>query len=87
MLVDTSRASLDLDSLLSATMSSPDDEVRHAASLWIDLVAKGRNLGRSVLHRETTLGFVDLDAQQITLLAHGPHQVVAVPPLVPPMGG
>jgi decaprenylphospho-beta-D-ribofuranose 2-oxidase len=84
MLVDTSRVP-DLDALL-ATMSSPDDEVRYSVA-WIDLVAKGRNLGRSVLHRGDHARLTDLDArQQITPLAYGPHQVVAVPPLVPPIG-
>ncbi|HVE17509.1 MAG TPA: FAD-binding oxidoreductase [Ilumatobacteraceae bacterium] len=84
MLVDTSRVP-DLDALL-ATMSSPDDEVRYSVA-WIDLVAKGRNLGRSVLHRGDHARLIDLDArQQITPLAYGPHQVVAVPPLVPPRG-
>ena len=67
-------------------MSSPDDEVRYSVA-WIDLVAKGRNLGRSVLHRGDHARLTDLDArQQITPLAYGPHQVIAVPPLVPPMG-
>ncbi|MBK5332221.1 MAG: FAD-binding oxidoreductase [Ilumatobacteraceae bacterium] len=84
MLVDTSRVP-DLDALL-ATMSSPDDEVRYSVA-WIDLVAKGRHLGRSVLHRGDHARFDDLDArQQIAPFAYGPHQVVAVPPLVPPSG-
>ena len=84
MLVDTSRVP-DLDALL-ATMSSPDDEVRYSVA-WIDLVAKGRNLGRSVLHRGDHAKLSELDVrQQITPFAYGPHQVVAVPPLVPSMG-
>ena len=84
MLVDTSRVP-DLDALL-ATMSSPDDEVRYSVA-WIDLVAKGRNLGRSVLHRGDHAKLSELDVrQQITPFAYGPHQVVAVPPLVPAMG-
>lgn len=84
MLVDTSRVP-DLDALL-ATMSSPDDDVRYSVA-WIDLVAKGRNLGRSVLHRGDHAKLSELDVrQQITPFAYGPHQVVAVPPLVPAMG-
>jgi decaprenylphospho-beta-D-ribofuranose 2-oxidase len=84
MSVNTSRVP-DLDALL-ATMSSPDDEVRYSVA-WIDLVAKGRHLGRSVLHRADHARLAELDArQQIAPFAYGPHQVVAVPPLVPPMG-
>ncbi|MEP7114005.1 MAG: D-arabinono-1,4-lactone oxidase, partial [Ilumatobacteraceae bacterium] len=84
MRVDTSRVA-DLDTLL-ATMSLGDDDVRYSVA-WIDLVAKGRSLGRSVLSRGDHARLTDLDAAQtVAPLAYGPHQVVAVPPLVPPMG-
>jgi decaprenylphospho-beta-D-ribofuranose 2-oxidase len=84
MRVDTSRVA-DLETLL-ATMSHGDDEVRYSVA-WIDLVAKGRNLGRSVLTRGDHAGLADLDAgQAVSPFAYGPHQVVAVPPMVPPMG-
>jgi decaprenylphospho-beta-D-ribofuranose 2-oxidase len=84
MRVDTSRVA-DLDTLL-ATMSHGDDEVRYSVA-WIDLVAKGRNLGRSVLTRGDHARLADLDpGQAVAPFAYGPHQLVAVPPLVPPMG-
>ncbi len=84
MRIDTSRIA-DLDALLS-TMSSGDDEVRYSVA-WIDLMAKGRNLGRSVLSRGDHARLADLDARQaIAPYAYGPHQLIAVPPLVPSMG-
>ncbi|MDP9465358.1 MAG: decaprenylphosphoryl-beta-D-ribose oxidase, partial [Actinomycetota bacterium] len=84
MRVDTSRIA-DLDALL-ATMSQGDDDVRYSVA-WIDLVAKGRQLGRSVLSRGEHARFTDLDARQaIAPFAYGPHQLISVPPLVPPRG-
>ena len=84
MRIDTSRIA-DLDALL-ATMSSSDDEVRYSVA-WIDLMAKGRNLGRSVLSRGDHARLAELDARQaVAPFAYGPHQLIAVPPLVPPMG-
>jgi decaprenylphospho-beta-D-ribofuranose 2-oxidase len=84
MRVDTSRIA-DLDTLF-ATMSLGDDDVRYSVA-WIDLVAKGRSLGRSVLSRGDHARLADLDAAQtVAPFAYGPHQVVAVPPVVPPMG-
>ncbi len=84
MRVDTSRVA-DLDTLL-ATMSDGDDEVRYSVA-WIDLVAKGRHLGRSVLSRGDHARLADLDARNsVAPFSYGPHQLVAVPPVVPPMG-
>ena len=84
MRVDTSRVA-DVDALF-ATMSEGDDDVRYSVA-WIDLVAKGRHLGRSVLSRGEHARLVDLDAKQaVAPFAYGPHQLIAVPPLVPPMG-
>jgi decaprenylphospho-beta-D-ribofuranose 2-oxidase len=84
MRIDTSRVP-DLDALL-ATMSCGDDDVRYSVA-WIDLVAKGRQLGRSVLSRGDHARLDELDARDATApLSYGPHQLVAVPPLVPPMG-
>ncbi len=84
MRVDTSRVP-DLDTLL-ATMSSGDDDVRYSVA-WIDLVAKGRHLGRSVLSRGDHARLGDLDARQaVDPFAYGPHQIVAVPPIVPSVG-
>lgn len=84
MRVDTSRIG-DLDELF-ATMSHGDDAARYSVA-WIDLVATGRHLGRSVLSRADHARLGDLDAQQaVTPFAYGPHQLISVPPLVPPMG-
>jgi decaprenylphospho-beta-D-ribofuranose 2-oxidase len=84
MRVDTSRIA-DLDTLLDA-MSHGDDDVRYSVA-WIDLVAKGRHLGRSVLNRGDHARLADLDVKQsVAPFDYGPHQVLAVPPLVPRMG-
>ena len=84
MRVDTSRLA-DLDDLM-ASMSQGDDDVRYSVA-WIDLVAKGRHLGRSVLSRGDHATLDELDARQgVAPLAYGPRQLASVPPLVPPMG-
>lgn len=84
MRVETSRLA-DLDDLM-ASMSEGDDDVRYSVA-WIDLVAKGRHLGRSVLSRGDHAELGDLDARQAAApLAYGPRQLASVPPLVPPMG-
>ena len=84
MRVETSRLA-DLDDLM-ASMSEGDDDVRYSVA-WIDLVAKGRHLGRSVLSRGDHAILGDLDARQaVSPLAYGPRQLASVPPLVPPMG-
>jgi decaprenylphospho-beta-D-ribofuranose 2-oxidase len=84
MRVETSRLA-DLDDLM-ASMSEGDDDVRYSVA-WIDLVAKGRQLGRSVLSRGDHATVDDLDSSQaVSPLAYGPRQLASVPPLVPPMG-
>ena len=84
MKIDTSRVA-DLDTLM-ATMSHGDDDFRYSVA-WIDLVAKGRHLGRSVLSRGDHARLADLDARHAAdPFAYGPHQLVPVPPIVPPFG-
>jgi decaprenylphospho-beta-D-ribofuranose 2-oxidase len=84
MRVDTSRIG-DLDELLD-TMSQGDDDSRYSVA-WIDLVAKGRHLGRSVLSRSDHARLHELDAKAASApLAYHPHQLLSVPPVVPPMG-
>jgi decaprenylphospho-beta-D-ribofuranose 2-oxidase len=84
MSVDTSRVA-DLDSLF-AVMSADDDRFRYSAA-WIDLVAKGRHLGRSVLTRGDHARFDELDAKsQSTPFEYAPKQLITVPPLVPRPG-
>jgi len=83
-LVDTNRLD-DLDQLLAA-MSDGDDRYRYSVS-WIDLVAKGRHLGRSVLTRGDHATVGDLDAGAAAApLAYNPRQLLNVPPLVPAPG-
>ncbi len=84
MAVDTIRVP-DLDALF-AEMSSPDDDVRYSVA-WVDLVAKGRSLGRSVLSRGDHARLDQLPPKHlVSPLEYGPHQLVSVPPLVPPQG-
>ena len=84
MSVDTTRVQ-DLDDLFSQ-MSSPEDDVRYSVA-WVDLVAKGRSLGRSVLSRGDHARIDQLQPKQmVSPLDYGPHQLVSVPPLVPPQG-
>jgi decaprenylphospho-beta-D-ribofuranose 2-oxidase len=82
--IDTTRVA-DLDALL-ALMDEGDRYYRYSVA-WIDLVAKGARLGRSVLTRgdhATTDQLRPRDA--VEPLAYDPRQVAAVPPLVPPSG-
>lgn len=84
MKVDTSRV-VDLDTLM-ATMTDGDENHRYSVA-WIDLVAKGRHLGRSVLTRGDHARLADLDAGHAAApFAFDPHQLVPVPPLVPSFG-
>lgn len=84
MSVDTNRIP-DLDSLLAA-MSEGDHRYRYSVA-WIDLVAKGSQLGRSVLTRGDHAPFVQLDAKHASApLAFDPRQLATVPPIVPKPG-
>jgi decaprenylphospho-beta-D-ribofuranose 2-oxidase len=84
MSVDTTRIP-DLEALFTA-MSEGDDDYRYSVA-WIDLVAKGSSLGRSVLTRGDHATVAQLGPKEsVQPFAYGPHQLVSVPPLVPPMG-
>lgn len=84
MSVDTTRIP-DLETLF-ASMSEGDDTFRYSVA-WIDLMAKGRQLGRSVLTRgdHATLDQLEGDAAAAPL-EYGPRQLVSIPPIVPSMG-
>ncbi len=85
MAVDTHRIA-DLDSLM-AVMDDGDDEAHRYSVAWIDLAAKGRHMGRSVLTRGDHARLDQLPAVlQADPLAYGPEQLVSVPPLVPRPG-
>ena len=84
MSVDTTRVP-DLDTLFE-TMNESDDRYRYSVA-WIDLVAKGSSLGRSVLTQADHAIAAELGPKEASLpLAYGPRQVVSVPPVVPPSG-
>ncbi len=84
MSVDTTRIP-DLEALFTA-MSEGDDDYRYSVA-WIDLVAKGSSLGRSVLTRGDHATTAQLGPKEsVQPFAYGPHQLISVPPLVPPMG-
>jgi len=84
MSVDTNRIA-DLDSLLAA-MADGDDDYRYSVA-WIDPLAKGRSMGRSVLTRGDHARLEQLSTQHIVSpLAYDAKQMVSMPPLVPPMG-
>jgi decaprenylphospho-beta-D-ribofuranose 2-oxidase len=84
MSVDTTRIP-DLEALFVA-MDEGDDDYRYSVA-WIDLVAKGANLGRSVLTRGDHARLDQLGpTETVQPFAYSPHQLAAVPPLVPPMG-
>jgi decaprenylphospho-beta-D-ribofuranose 2-oxidase len=81
--VDTERCA-NLDELC-ATMIAGDDDYRYSVA-WIDLVASGRQLGRSVLTRgdhATPADLHGLCAGAGDPLAYHPRVFAAVPPIVP----
>ena len=85
MAVDTHRIA-DLDRLMSV-MDDGDDEAHRYSVAWIDLAAKGSQLGRSVLTRGDHAKLDQLSAkQQVDPLAYGPQQLVSVPPIIPRPG-
>lgn len=82
--VDTDRAA-DLDALLSL-MEEGDRYYRYSVA-WIDLMAKGARLGRSVLTRGDHATPDQLRPRDaVDPLAYGARQLVAVPPIVPRPG-
>jgi decaprenylphospho-beta-D-ribofuranose 2-oxidase len=82
--VDTERVP-NLDSLLER-MESGDHRYRYSVA-WVDLVASGANMGRSVLTRGDHATLADLDDHGAgggdDPLAFGPPSLVSVPPGLP----
>jgi decaprenylphospho-beta-D-ribofuranose 2-oxidase len=85
MSVDTRRIP-DLDALFAAMDDGDDHRFRYSVA-WIDLVAKGKHLGRSALTRGDHARRDELAPQHaVHPFAYDPRQLVSVPPLVPPPG-
>jgi decaprenylphospho-beta-D-ribofuranose 2-oxidase len=83
-IVDTTRAA-DLDEVL-ALMAASDDRYRYSVA-WLDVLAKGRHLGRSVLTLGDHARLDQLDpVSRRDPYAFAATQMVGVPPLVPPTG-
>lgn len=81
MRVDTERAR-NLDDAMER-MASTDDRYRYAVA-WIDLLARGGSMGRSVLTRAEHAAVGDLPARQRREpLAYGPRTPPAAPPWAP----
>lgn len=80
LVVDTDRAS-DLDHVL-ALMDEGDARYRYSVA-WIDLLAKGPRLGRSVLTRAEHARLSELEPAAGRSLAYRPSSLIAVPRGVP----
>jgi decaprenylphospho-beta-D-ribofuranose 2-oxidase len=75
----------DLEQLL-VLMSEGDHRHRYSVA-WIDVMASGRALGRSVLTWGDHARVDDLDPRAAAApLSYGPRQLVSVPPVVPACG-
>ncbi|MEI7547801.1 MAG: FAD-binding oxidoreductase [Actinomycetota bacterium] len=84
MTVDTNRIP-NLDALMAA-MEEGDDRYRYSVA-WIDLMARGGQLGRSVLTRGDHASIEQLGEKQAAdRTAYGPRVLATVPPIIPPQG-
>jgi decaprenylphospho-beta-D-ribofuranose 2-oxidase len=78
---DTERAP-DVDACM-ARMLENDDDYRYSVA-WIDCMARGRHLGRSVLTRGNHATLDDLaDAQRETARVYAPRQLLSAPQWLP----
>ncbi len=80
LLVDTTRPA-DLDAVM-AVMEATDDDYDYTVA-WIDLVAKGRALGRSVLTSGRFARLDELDPHDDDPLGFDPSLTLPAPPWVP----
>jgi len=82
LLVDTDRTH-DLDEVM-ALMVEGDDDYDYSVA-WIDLLAKGRHMGRSILDRGRFASREEARAGGVEEPLHyAPHQLVSPPDIVPP---
>ena len=81
--VETTRID-DLDGLLAAMQD--DDRFRYSVA-WIDLAAKGKRLGRSVLSRGDHASAAQVQGSgRADLLTYDPGQRARIPPVIPRRG-
>jgi decaprenylphospho-beta-D-ribofuranose 2-oxidase len=78
--VDTRRLD-DLDAAMAA-MEATDDDYDYTVA-WIDLVSKGRSLGRSVLTSGRFASLDELDAHDPEPLGFDPYLTIPAPPWAP----
>jgi decaprenylphospho-beta-D-ribofuranose 2-oxidase len=84
MSVDTERAA-DLDELLDL-MTTGDDAYRYSVA-WVDLLARGAALGRSVLTRADHARIEELEPRRaVRPLEYDPRYLASVPGVVPGRG-
>ncbi len=89
--IETSRVAVDTDRIpnldaLFAAMTEGDHRYRYSVA-WIDVVAKGAQLGRSVLTRAEHATIDELPAAaRKEPLHYAAHQLVRVPPAIPSPG-
>ncbi len=82
--VDTMRLG-DLDSLM-AVMSESDSSVRYSVA-WLDLLAKGRHLGRGVLTNGEHASLSQLGKRELDQpLEYSSKSPVNIPPVIPTVG-
>lgn len=89
--IETSRCSIDIERSADLehllTMMDEGDRYHRYSVAWIDPMARGRHLGRSVLTRGDHATVDQLPPRlAVDPLAYAPRQVVSIPPVIPAPG-